>query len=127
MDEDENPFGDASRLPLETPSAFQTALSEASNQLSPSSSSRPFPSSGTGKGQIDPKTEFCCSTDRALHSGNDVEILVGRFSFLQSSVTDCPLDHRCTEDVGQCKLTLHHIHHQNWCMFLFCKAKKCRR
>lgn len=79
MDEDENPFGDASRLPLETPSTFQTTLSEASDQLSPSSSSRPFSSSGTRKGQVDPKTEFCCSTDRALHSGDDVEILVRRF------------------------------------------------
>ena len=124
MDEDENPFGDASRLPLETPSTFQTAFSEASNQLSPSSSRL---SSGTRRGQVEPKTEFCCSTDRALHSRDDVEILVRRFSFLQSSLTDRLLDHRRAEDVGQCKLTLHHIHHQNWCMFLFCKAEKRRR
>jgi len=85
MDEDENPFGVAS--PLETPSAFQAALSEATNQLSLSSPPRRIPSSGTRKGQIDPKTEFCCSTDRALHSGNDVEILVSRFQ-LSSKFTD---------------------------------------
>ncbi|KAL9713774.1 Sorting nexin, cytoplasm-to-vacuole targeting pathway/endosomal sorting [Leucoagaricus gongylophorus] len=75
--EDENPFENASHLPLETPSVFEAAPSAASNQLSPSSPTRPFPSPGTRKvQQINSKTEFCCNTDRALHSGIDMEILI---------------------------------------------------
>ena len=84
--EDENPFENASHLPLETPSAFEAAPSVASNQLSPSSPTRPFPSPGTRKvQQINSKTEFCCNTDRALHSGIDMEILVHSFQLRSES------------------------------------------
>jgi sorting nexin-4 len=39
--------------------------------------SRPFPSLGTHRlPQQDPKTDFCCHSDRFLHSGEVVEILI---------------------------------------------------
>ena len=37
----------------------------------------PFPSSGSHRQtQSNFKTDFCCTRDRVLHSGEDVEILV---------------------------------------------------
>lgn len=79
--EDENPFEDASHLPSEASSTSKVALYEPpSGQLSPSSPTsptRPFPSPGTHRAQQNSyKTEFCCGTDRVLHSGDDVEILI---------------------------------------------------
>ncbi|KIY52841.1 sorting nexin-41 [Fistulina hepatica ATCC 64428] len=39
--------------------------------------SRPFPSSGSHRlPQTNFKSDFCCNTDRLLHSGEDVEILI---------------------------------------------------
>ncbi len=79
--EDENPFEDGNHLPSEESSTSQVALYEPpSDQLSPTSpKSHPHPSSSPGpqkSPQTNYKTDFCCGTDRALHSGEDVEILV---------------------------------------------------
>ncbi|KXN81545.1 Sorting nexin-41 [Leucoagaricus sp. SymC.cos] len=79
--EDENPFEDAGHLPSEASSTSKVALYEPpSGQLSPSSpksQTQPFPSPGTHKAQpTNYKTDFCCGTDRILHSGDDVEIRI---------------------------------------------------
>ncbi|KAF9447514.1 hypothetical protein P691DRAFT_671336 [Macrolepiota fuliginosa MF-IS2] len=79
--EDENPFDDASNLHSEASSTSGVVLYEPpSNQLSPSSprsQSRPFPSPGTHRApQAGDKTDFCCATDRVLHSGEDMEVLI---------------------------------------------------
>ncbi|TFK39408.1 hypothetical protein BDQ12DRAFT_712121 [Crucibulum laeve] len=85
--EDENPFDqDGDNITSETSSTSQVALYEPpsppphpSRQLSPSSPNlnRPFPSPGSHRQQqVNYKTDFCCTRDRVLHSGDDVEILI---------------------------------------------------
>ncbi|KAJ7636058.1 hypothetical protein DFH06DRAFT_1054679 [Mycena polygramma] len=85
--EDENPFEtDSDRLTSATSSPVHVDLSEPpspppnpSRQLSPTSptSARPFPSPGTNRQpQATFKSDFCCTRDRVLHSGDDVEILI---------------------------------------------------
>ncbi|KAJ6496798.1 hypothetical protein DFH09DRAFT_1205038 [Mycena vulgaris] len=85
--EDENPFeSDSDRLTSATSSPSKVDLSEPpspppnpSRQLSPTSPnlSRPFPSPGSHKQpQATFKSDFCCTRDRVLHSGDDVEILI---------------------------------------------------
>ncbi|KAJ7918754.1 hypothetical protein B0H13DRAFT_1606977 [Mycena leptocephala] len=85
--EDENPFeSDSDRLTSATSSPDKVDLSEppsppanTSRQLSPTSPtlSRPFPSPGTNRQpQATFKSDFCCRSDRVLHSGDDVEILI---------------------------------------------------
>lgn len=84
--EDENPFEqDGARISLETSSTSQDALYEPSSPsgpnsaLSPAQNSNkpPFPSPGSHRlPQANYKTDFCCSSDRFLHSGDDIEILV---------------------------------------------------
>ncbi|PPQ66665.1 hypothetical protein CVT26_009419 [Gymnopilus dilepis] len=83
--EDENPF-EQEAIPSETSSTSQVAIYEApspprpSRQLSPTTSNPsrlPFPSPGSHRQpNINYKTDFCCATDRVLHSGEDVEILI---------------------------------------------------
>ncbi|KAJ7453980.1 hypothetical protein B0H11DRAFT_2069962 [Mycena galericulata] len=85
--EDENPFeSDSDRLASAQSSPSNVDLSEPpspppnpSRQLSPPSPSltRPFPSPGTHRQpQATVKSDFCCTRDRVLHSGDDVEILI---------------------------------------------------
>ena len=86
--EDENPFEqDGERISSETSSTSQVVLyepstppSHPSRQLSPASphmNRPPFPSAGSHRpAQSNFKTDFCCTRDRVLHSGEDVEILV---------------------------------------------------
>lgn len=83
--EDENPFeneaiqstpsstsrGDQSE-PSSSPTAYETTPSSP-----PSSSNRPpFPSSGSHRLPQAYKSDYCCTRDQWLHSGEDVEILV---------------------------------------------------
>ncbi|KAJ7695098.1 hypothetical protein B0H17DRAFT_1056387 [Mycena rosella] len=85
--EDENPFeSDSDRLTSATSSPSKVDLSEPpspppnpSRQLSPTSPTltRPFPSPGSHRQpQATFKSDFCCTRDRVLHSGDDVEILI---------------------------------------------------
>ncbi|KAJ6624964.1 hypothetical protein B0H10DRAFT_2005063 [Mycena sp. CBHHK59/15] len=85
--EDENPFeSDSDRLTSATSSPSKVDLSEPpspppnpSRQLSPTSPTltRPFPSPGSHRQpQSTFKSDFCCTRDRVLHSGDDVEILI---------------------------------------------------
>ncbi|TFK74916.1 hypothetical protein BDN72DRAFT_832631 [Pluteus cervinus] len=86
--EDDNPFEqDAERITSEDSSSAKVDLSEppsppphSAPPLSPTAStplSRPFPSPGSrGRPQVNFKTDFCCTRDRFLHSGEDVEILI---------------------------------------------------
>jgi sorting nexin-4 len=103
--EDENPFEDTSHLPSEASSTSKVALYEPpSGQLSPSSptsQTRPFPSPGTHKvQQSNYKTEFCCGTDRVLHSGDDVEILVRHSAIVLGTLPDGPPDNGRAEDIS---------------------------
>ncbi|KAF9524537.1 hypothetical protein CPB83DRAFT_861086 [Crepidotus variabilis] len=86
--EDENPFEqEGPNISSEASSTSQVAIYEPasppqlSQPLSPASQNvdrPPFPSAGSHRiPQANFKTDFCCSTDRYLHSGDDVEILVG--------------------------------------------------
>ncbi|KAG6888655.1 hypothetical protein C0995_006773 [Termitomyces sp. Mi166 len=87
--EDENPFEqDAEHISSETSSsASKVNLSAPSSpshfpspQLTPSSPlSRPFPSQGSHRQlQTTVKSDFCCTRDRYLHSGDDMEILTAQ-------------------------------------------------
>ncbi|KAF5316380.1 hypothetical protein D9619_006124 [Psilocybe cf. subviscida] len=85
--EDENPFEhEGNHITSETSSTSQVGLydppspSHPSRQLSPttpSSNRPPFPSPGSHRQPMaNYKTDFCCTRDRVLHSGDDVEILI---------------------------------------------------
>ncbi|KAF8801307.1 hypothetical protein BYT27DRAFT_7226883 [Phlegmacium glaucopus] len=86
--EDENPFEqDGDPNSSETSSTSHVVLYEPSSppshpsrQLSPTSprmNKPPFPSAGSHRQtQSNFKTDFCCTRDRVLHSGEDVEILI---------------------------------------------------
>ncbi|KAH7914639.1 hypothetical protein BJ138DRAFT_1143565 [Hygrophoropsis aurantiaca] len=83
--EDDNPFEtDADRLSSETSSTSKVNISAPSSPpphparlLSPASPSRPFPSPGSNRQpQTTFKSDFCCTRDRWLHSGEDIEILI---------------------------------------------------
>lgn len=85
--EEENPFEqDGDHIPSETSSTSKVALYEPpspphpSFQLSPTSSNMtrpPFPSPGSHRpSNVNYKTDFCCTRDRVLHAGDDVEILI---------------------------------------------------
>ncbi|KAJ7224471.1 hypothetical protein GGX14DRAFT_425842 [Mycena pura] len=90
--EDENPFeSDSDRLTSATSSPSKVDLSEPpspppnpARQLSSTTPSpttpnltRPFPSPGTHRQpQTTFKSDFCCTRDRVLHSGDDIEILI---------------------------------------------------
>ena len=110
--EDENPFEqDGDRISSETSSTSHVVLyDEASSppshirQLSPTSphmSRPPFPSSGSHKTQSNFKTDFCCTRDRVLHSGEDIEILVRGYYNLSMplSLTLAYIDYGRTENV----------------------------
>ncbi len=82
--DDENPFEQESHR--EESSTPPVAIYEPSSPhrptqiLSPltqNTNRPPFPSTGSHKSQsVNYKTDFCCSSDRYLHSGDDFEILV---------------------------------------------------
>ncbi|KZT27763.1 hypothetical protein NEOLEDRAFT_1087959 [Neolentinus lepideus HHB14362 ss-1] len=82
---DENPFEiDTDRALSESSSASQVNVSAPSSpptdlfaQTRPESpqQNRPFPSPGSGARQTVYKSDYCCSKDKWLHSGEDVEIL----------------------------------------------------
>ncbi|KJA15244.1 hypothetical protein HYPSUDRAFT_394888 [Hypholoma sublateritium FD-334 SS-4] len=85
--EDENPFEqEGDHIASETSSTSKVALYEApspphpSRQLSPTSPNPnrpPFPSPGSHRQpQVNYKTDFCCTRDRVLHNGDDIEILI---------------------------------------------------
>ncbi|KAJ7089668.1 hypothetical protein B0H15DRAFT_265598 [Mycena belliarum] len=85
--EDENPFeSDSDRLTSTTSSPTKIDLSEPpspppnpSRQLPPQSPTltRPFPSPGSHRQPPATfKSDFCCTRDRVLHSGEDVEIQI---------------------------------------------------
>jgi sorting nexin-4 len=84
--EDENPFEtDADRISSETSSTSKVNLSEPPSPptrlLSAATSpSCQFPSFGSHRPATSSfKNDFCCTRDQALHSGEDVEILVHPF------------------------------------------------
>src|SRR6266545_3464887 len=94
--EDENPFDqEGNHITSEASSTSQVALYEPpspprpSVALSPSPQNlnrQPFPSTGSHRlPQANYKSDFCCSSDRFLHSGDDVEILVCLHAFTCSS------------------------------------------
>ncbi|KAF5355324.1 hypothetical protein D9758_006030 [Tetrapyrgos nigripes] len=85
--DDENPFDTGvERTPSEDSMGVRVDISEpssppfpASKQLSPvqSTQTRPFPSPGSHKQpQANFKSDFCCTRDRVLHSGEEIEILI---------------------------------------------------
>jgi hypothetical protein len=85
--EDENPFEhEGNHITSENSSTSQVGLYDPpspphpSRQLSPTAPSLdrpPFPSPGSHRQpMVNYKTDFCCTRDRVLHSGEDVEILV---------------------------------------------------
>jgi sorting nexin-41/42 len=79
--EDDNPFDqDGENITSETSSTSKLDLSEPPSPPLPSrhlSASRPFPSPGSHRQpQMSFKSDFCCTRDRVLHFGEDVEILV---------------------------------------------------
>ncbi|KAK0467301.1 uncharacterized protein EV420DRAFT_1508067 [Desarmillaria tabescens] len=82
--DDENPFEtDADRVSSEASSTSKVDISEPP---SPPNVSRRFSSSASAKGSAYPsssrqvqsnyKSDFCCTRDRVLHSGDDVEIII---------------------------------------------------
>jgi hypothetical protein len=104
--QDDNPFDqDGEHIASETSSTSKLDLSEPSSptrRFSPSSPlSRPFPSPGSHRQpQMSFKSDFCCTRDRVLHSGEDVEILVCKltvFCYLYS--LRLPKDHGRAEDL----------------------------
>ena len=109
--EDENPFEqDGDHIPSETSSTSQVVLYEPSSppshtrQLSPVSphmNGPPFPSTGSHKTQSNFKTDFCCTRDRVLHSGEDLEILVRGHHNVSAtlSLTLAYIDYGRTENV----------------------------
>ena len=82
--DDENPFEQESHG--EESSTPSVAIYEPSSPHRPSqilspltqnTNRSPFPSTGSHKSQsVNYKTDFCCSSDRYLHSGDSFEILV---------------------------------------------------
>ena len=112
--EDENPFEqDGDRISSETSSTSQVVLYEPSSppthpsrQLSPTSPNMhrpPFPSVGSHRQtQSNFKTDFCCTRDRVLHSGEDVEILVRGSHNLGTtpSLTLACIDYGRTENIS---------------------------
>lgn len=86
--ETENPFEeDTDRVQSEASSAYRVNLSAPSSPPSQSSripsspslgsASRPaFPSSGSHRQPQAYKSDFCCTRDQWLHSGEEVEIVV---------------------------------------------------
>lgn len=87
--EDENPFdNDADRLHSDMSSPARVDLSEPASPpanafradspplTSPSSGRPPFPSPGSHRLPQAYKSDYCCTRDQWLHSGEDVEILV---------------------------------------------------
>uniref|UniRef100_A0A0W0FX26 PX domain-containing protein n=1 Tax=Moniliophthora roreri TaxID=221103 RepID=A0A0W0FX26_MONRR len=80
--EDENPFEThsseaSSTAQIDVSEPPSPPLNPARQLSSPQSPNRPFPSQGSHRqAQTTFKTDFCCSTDRILHSGEDIEILI---------------------------------------------------
>lgn len=125
--EDENPFEqEGDHIASETSSTSKVALYEApspphpTRQLSPTSPNPnrpPFPSPGSHRQtQVNYKTDFCCTRDRVLHNGDDIEILVRcrSLSFAHTSRLTCSCaDHRCSEDVFEFQLAIHYLRHKD--------------
>lgn len=121
--EDNNPFDeDGENIQSEASSASKVDLSDPpSPTREPSSSplSRPFPSPGSHKQpQTTFKSDFCCTRDRVLHSGEDVEILVREAIFLVVLHSKAEYfkfqDHRRAEDFNKLNDTIHYICHPYW-------------
>lgn len=131
--EDENPFeSDSDRLTSAQSSPSNVDLSEPpspppnpSGQLSPTSPnlSRPFPSPGSHRQpQTTFKSDFCCTRDRVLHSGDDVEILVCGYYVRPTAhvgLIDLLQDYGCAEDFRQCHLAIYRIRYSDWGKMLF--------
>lgn len=49
---------------------------DLSSPSSPQAQARPLPSQGLRSAPQNSKSDFCCGTDRVLHSGEEIEILV---------------------------------------------------
>lgn len=124
--EDENPFdNDANRRNSEQSSDSRVDLSEpvsppsngfsvVSPQPSSPSDARPsFPSSGSHRLPQAYKSDYCCSRDHWLHSGEDVEILVScLLSHVIYELRGTPLDYGRSEDISELDFTIHHIRNQ---------------
>ncbi|KAF7309623.1 Sorting nexin-41 [Mycena indigotica] len=76
FEDDMNPFHDTDSN--KTPSSpTHLDLSSSPRQLSPTTPTNPFPSPGTHRQPPATfKSDFCCTRDRVLHSGDDIEILI---------------------------------------------------
>lgn len=125
--EDDNPFEqEGPNVSSEASSTSQVAIFESASPpqptqpLSPTSQNMdrpPFPSSGSHKApQANFKSDFCCSTDRYLHSGEDVEILVCVVSSAILKIyisAEHKLDCGCPEDVFEFEFTLYYLRHKN--------------
>lgn len=129
--DDENPFEhEGHRVTSEESSTSRVAIYEPSPPHRPaqalSSVTRntnrpPFPSTGSHKSQsVNYKTDFCCASDRFLHSGDDFEILVPTCLLLfQLILTHSYFYADCgrAEDIREFKFTLHRIRHSYRCQF----------
>ena len=125
--EDENPFEqEGDHIASETSSTSKVALYEApspphpSRQLSPTSpnpSRPPFPSPGSHRQtQVNYKTDFCCTRDRVLHNGDDIEILVRctSCSFPVNQILTCSCaDNRRSENVFELQFAIHYLRHKD--------------
>ncbi|KAI0924016.1 hypothetical protein AcW1_006799 [Taiwanofungus camphoratus] len=87
--EDDNPFEtEPEHIPSDTSSSSKVAVSEPSSPpsqpsriltsppMSPPAKRPTFPSSGSHRQPQTYKSDFCCTRDQWLHSGEDVEILI---------------------------------------------------
>ncbi|KAF7964993.1 hypothetical protein HWV62_1166 [Athelia sp. TMB] len=85
FEDDNNPFETEDRVTSETSSASKVDISEPNSpppnlaralSQSPTVADKALPPGPQKPPAPAPRTEFCCSRDRWLHSGQDVEILI---------------------------------------------------
>ncbi|KAF7308683.1 Sorting nexin-41 [Mycena chlorophos] len=80
FEEDMNPFEDSERTsspPVHIDLSNPPSPPSVPRQLSPTTPTNPFPSPGTHRAPPSTfKSDFCCTRDRVLHSGDDIEILI---------------------------------------------------
>ena len=97
FEDDNNPFETEDRVTSETSSASKVDISEPNSpppnlaralSQSPTVADKALPPGPQKPPAPAPRTEFCCSRDRWLHSGQDVEILVS-YENLSTSRCSC--------------------------------------
>ena len=122
--EDENPFesedqvlsetSSTSRVDISEPNSPSAKIARALSQSPPINKSFPLQRQATTPTAAD-KTDFCCSRDRWLHSGDEFEIRVSHYSACLHwghNAVNIFTDHRCAKDVCQRKFSLYHVYNQ---------------